>query len=434
MSKVDDRQNEIEKYAAKLLLLARDITTVRFRFFDTALSGIRLKSKPGLAGFTTDGSYIYYDAAYLLRIYMDEPNIAVRLYLHMLLHCIFFHQYQYDKLNKKYWDYAADIAVENIILEMNMPEASLSRDGEALDRLHLIKRWVPALTAEKIYREFMINNPSSDMEQEYRRLFTIDFHDGWNDTAESQDEIIITKEQWEKISERVKTDLKAFSKDKSGSESLETNIEEATRERYNYRDILERFAVTGEEVTVNDDEFDYIYYTYGLMNYGNMPLIEPLEYKEVNKIREFVIVIDTSASCRGDIVKKFLKQTYEILKSSENFFHHINVRIIQCDAEIQTDTLITDEGGFDEFIKHVKLKGFGTTDFRPPFEYVNNLIDKGEFDNLKGLIYFTDGYGIYPERMPSYDVIFAFLEEDNNRLPVPDWAIKVILEDELYEY
>ena len=66
MSKVDDRQNEIEKYAAKLLLLARDIITVRFRFFDTALSGIRLKSKPELAGFTTDGSYIYFDAAYLL--------------------------------------------------------------------------------------------------------------------------------------------------------------------------------------------------------------------------------------------------------------------------------------------------------------------------------------------------------------------------------
>jgi len=29
-----------------------------------------------------------------------------------------------------------------------------------------------------------------------------------------------------------------------------------------------------------------------------------------------------------------------------------------------------------------------------------------------------DGYGIYPERPPQYQVIFAFLEEDENRGPV----------------
>ena len=68
------------------------------------------------------------------------------------------------------------------------------------------------------------------------------------------------------------------------------------------------------------------------------------------------------------------------------------------------------------------------------FNYVDELILNGEFDNLKGLIYFTDGYGIYPEKMPGYDVMFAFLNEDSERISVPGWAIKVILEDELNEY
>ena len=50
------------------------------------------------------------------------------------------------------------------------------------------------------------------------------------------------------------------------------------------------------------------------------------------------------------------------------------------------------------------------------------------------MIYFTDGYGIYPERMPDYKVIFAFLDEDENRSPVPAWSMKVVLEsDELEE-
>ena len=33
---------------------------------------------------------------------------------------------------------------------------------------------------------------------------------------------------------------------------------------------------------------------YGMELYGNMPLVEPLEYKETDRVREFVIAIDTS--------------------------------------------------------------------------------------------------------------------------------------------
>ena len=161
--------------------------------------------------------------------------------------------------------------------------------------------------------------------------------------------------------------------------------------------------------------------------------MEPLEYKEVHKVREFVIAIDTSASCGGDIVKTFLKETYGILKHSENFFHEVNIHIIQCDSDIQSDTLIKKDDDFKKFIETGKLNGFGATDFRPVFRYVDALLEQGEFENLKGLIYFTDGYGTYPEHMPDYDVIFAFLNEDANRVKVPNWAIEVILEEETLE-
>ena len=245
-----------------------------------------------------------------------------------------------------------------------------------------------------------------------------------------REEVVMTLEQWKKISERIKADLKSFTKAKTGAETLEKNLEEATRDRYDYSDILRRFMTMGEDMTVNDDEFDYVYYTYGLRTYGNLPLIEPLEYKEVHKVKEFVIAIDTSASCRGPVVQAFLKKTYSILKSTDQFFSKINVHIIQCDTEVQSDTKITNDEEFENFMKYGKLTGFGATDFRPVFTYVDELKSKGEFENLKGLIYFTDGYGIYPEQAPDYDVIFAFLEEDEMRAPVPYWSIKVILETE----
>ena len=39
--------------------------------------------------------------------------------------------------------------------------------------------------------------------------------------------------------------------------------------------------------------------------YGNVPLVEPLEYRDDKRIREFVIAIDTSGSVQGDIVQSF---------------------------------------------------------------------------------------------------------------------------------
>ena len=141
-------------------------------------------------------------------------------------------------------------------------------------------------------------------------------------------------------------------------------------------------------------------------------------------------MVDTSASVRGDTVKSFLKTTWEILMESGSFFREVNIHIIQCDSQVRDDKIITSQSDLDDYIKGVKLTGFGATDFRPAFAYVDELIAKKTFRNLKGMIYFTDGYGIYPSKGRDYDVIFAFLREDKNRLPVPPWAIEVVISED----
>ena len=74
----------------------------------------------------------------------------------------------------------------------------------------------------------------------------------------------------------------------------------------------------------------------------------------------------------------------------------MNVHIIQCDAKAQQDDVITSEEDMKRYMENFKLIGFGGTDFRPAFEYVNELCRKKVFRHLKGLLYFTDGYGTYP--------------------------------------
>ena len=78
----------------------------------------------------------------------------------------------------------------------------------------------------------------------------------------------------------------------------------------------------------------------------------------------------------------------------------------------------------------MKIHGLGGTDFIPVFDYVNELVAQKEFQNLKGLIYFTDGWGFFPSHAPEYDTAFVFVDDGFNNYDVPSWAMKLILQKE----
>ena len=59
-----------------------------------------------------------------------------------------------------------------------------------------------------------------------------------------------------------------------------------------------------------------------------MPLIEPMETKENLRIEELVIVVDTSYSTKGELVKKFLRETFIILSETDSLFNKRKIHII----------------------------------------------------------------------------------------------------------
>lgn len=237
--------------------------------------------------------------------------------------------------------------------------------------------------------------------------------------------------EWEEISKEIEMNLETFSKEWGReSDSLMQHLAVANRKVYDYTEFLRKFMTMNEEMLLNQDEFDYIYYTYGMELYGNMPLVEPLEYKETDRVREFVIAIDTSGSVRGDLVRRFIQHTFDILKESETYTTEVNVHIVQCDARVQSDTRIADIAEVDKLMENFVIRGFGGTDFRPVFDYVETLRERGELTEMKGLIYFTDGLGNFPEKPPNYDTAFVFMEEEGRDLPpVPPWAMKVVIDE-----
>jgi predicted metal-dependent peptidase len=213
-----------------------------------------------------------------------------------------------------------------------------------------------------------------------------------------------------------------------GGETLTEQARIAARDETDYRAFLRRFAAPREILKSDDDAFDPIYYTYGLQTFGNMPLIEPPETREERRIEDLVIAIDTSMSTTGETVRAFLSTTYSILRTSESFTRKFNIRIIQCDDRVRSDTVITDAFQLKTYMDHVTLSGGSATDFRPVFAHVEELRKQGALPALRGLLYFTDGMGIYPTHRTDYETAFILPEEPPLAYHVPPWAIRIVLD------
>ena len=421
---MNENHKRLIELGQKILSASRNELYLSMRFLDTALSGLKYEMNLSTLYTGTDGIKILYNPRYLTDRYLSDRIFVNRLYLHMILHCIFRHPFHKGQKDLELYNLACDIAVESIIDSLPVKALKLTVSDLRTEVYDRMRRKLKVLTAEGIYEKLKEENLSVREMAKLQLEFTVCDHVFWDNgddknednsdnsqndesgenESDYNDERQTLEEKWQDISEKTQTNLETFSRDMGDmAGDILSYLKVENRERYDYKRFLERFVTINENMKVDDDSYDYIFYTYGLNMYGNMPLIEPLEYKEDKIITELVIAIDTSESCEGEVIKRFLEETYSVITNSESFSRRFNVHIIQCDADIQNDFKIQSKEDIDRFMESFEVKGMGGTDFRPVFEYVENLIKDGEFKNLKGLLYFTDGFGTYPKKMPQFD-------------------------------
>lgn len=429
---MEEAAEKLKSLGVSILCAARDELYFSMRFLDVALSSFVYQMDSSVSPFGTDGAVMYFHPQQLGGLLRENRILVNRGYLHMVFHCIFRHMFKRMD-DERYWDLSCDIAAEHLIDGCDKRPVRWSRSLLRRETYRKLETGGRVMNAERIFRELkaweLTEKELSRLEEEFRT----DDHRYWENRGPERKKEPELSRKWQEINEKMETDLETFSKEASeenGSFLGQLRVE--NRERQDYREFLRKFSVLREEMGTDPDTFDYGFYSYGLTLYGNMPLIEPLETREVRRIADFVIVIDTSMSCSGTLVRRFLEETYSVLKQNDSYFRRVNVHIIQCDEKVHSDVKITSEKELKKYMDQFELYGEGGTDFRPAFAYVDELLGMGEFDDLKGLIYFTDGYGIYPSRMPPYKTAFVFLEEDYRDADVPAWAIRLVLrEDEL---
>ncbi len=416
----------------KILTMSRNELYFNMRYLDLSLSSLDFEADWSRGGAATDGFTIYYQPDFLISLCRQGRILVNRMYLHTVFHCLFCHMDTRKGRDTPMWNLACDIAIESIIDALYQP---CIRIPPSMFRRETYLRFqnlgLSVLNAEGIYQKLTKLALNSRQLQRLIKEFQVDDHDLWEQEL-PKSQLIRRQTLWKENREKLQTTMETTGLEDSSKDSsvLLEQVQVENRNRYDYREFLKKFAVLKEEIQVDPDSFDPVFYTYGLELYGNMPLIEPLETKEVRRIEDFVIVIDTSMSCSGQLIRRFLEETYSVLSSTESYFRQVTIHIIQCDEQIREDTIIRSQDEMKTYMEHFTIVGQGGTDFRPAFEYVSNLQGEGAFSHLRGLIYFTDGKGIYPISKPAYDTVFVFVEDHYFDYSVPGWAMKIILSQE----
>lgn len=420
----------------EILFAARNELYLNLPYLDVALCALAFQ--PGgevTLSLATDGETLYYDGAWLSDRYLRSRVLTNRAYLHVILHCMLRHLGKKQGKAPELWDLACDAAVESILDELNYPCLNEGTVPMKQKFWGECRREMKVLTAEGIYRHLLRRNLPPYELALLQRVFLVDDHGLWApEDQQDQKQQSRQDQKWQDLSEKTQTGLETvMSQQGAGGETVLEQVRVANREDVDYRAFLRRFAVPREVMAVDGDAFDYIFYTYGLQLYGNMPLVEPPETKEEKRIEDFVIAVDTSMSTSGALVREFLACTYAILRSTETFTRKVNIRILQCDDQVRADTVIHDLEELKTYMENFQLTGGSATDFRPVFAYVAQLQAQGEFTNLRGLVYFTDGMGIYPKKRPPYDTAFVLLEEPPLSVQMPPWAIRLVLTEPALE-
>jgi predicted metal-dependent peptidase len=436
----------------------------RLRFLALPLGMLEVSFSKDVISLGLEGETLRFHPDWLRESFQSGSEELIIFILHSLYHCLLGHPWLGKIEDSGAWDLACDLMVWRLVGETYgeyLPAAYAELCGKAA------KLAGPAMTAQAFCAGLETPPAPGCREQ-----FCLDDHHLWREALEREERRQLLaglgagaegggaaeggaaarpsrtqeslQQKWRRLGEK-SLGLSSLgvpspelpgpsgSRHREGRTGMgEGHIRRRIRlgepKQLGYVDFLKRFTSERETAEINSDEFQYPYYLYGLRHYGNVPIIEAAESRERRGIDELAIVIDSSGSCSQELTEIFLEETRSIILSENLFFRRFKLHILQCDNAVRRDDRITSTDELAAYIRDPEIIGQGGTDFRPAFAYIENLRQQGEFARLKGLLYFTDGRGIYPTEMPDYETAFIFVKGRYDDIDTPPWALKLVFD------
>ena len=289
-----------------------------------------------------DAQKLYWNEQEVLKWFREGMEVLERQYVHLLFHGIFLHGFRRKKAEERIWWLACDLLAEYRIDRMHVPGFAWPIPA-CRSRYYREIKEASVPFDERSLCTWLASREEKELE-ELERIFRKDEHVYWRENEQAVYENHTGQEwkpeetqgvseavhRWRTVFEHLELRQEEHRRQAGGSVGTRTEQIVLQKERgYDYRRFLKQFAVEKEERLLDMDSFDCIPYDYSRRMYERLVFLEPLEYKEVRRLQEFVIAIDTSGSCSGEVVRRFLTETWEILQEKENFFRDMRIHLIQ---------------------------------------------------------------------------------------------------------
>ena len=234
---MDRRQEEL---GIHILENIRNELYYYFPYLDGAFACISGKGSEQTGTIGTDGAFFLFSPEYLLELYVKRPEAVRRGYLHMLLHCLYLHLFREDQEDRRLWNLACDIAVEQIISREKIPILETGGDAKKIREkvFHILGD--RSDSAEKICRKLKEQAFPFHLE-ELEEAFHFDDHTLWDTCTGEKGKR--TKEKWNKLLSYTAANRQDHRK-RRGSQKGDQKEETGTVRsgRYDYKKFLRQFS------------------------------------------------------------------------------------------------------------------------------------------------------------------------------------------------
>lgn len=379
---------EIVRQAEKRLSTAKAKLLLKNPFYGVLLSMTNFIREDVIPTMATNGVNVYFNPKYVMELSDQEVNGVL---LHEISHCIYMHCNPKRRMNREQhkWNVATDFAINIEIKGMNKSDYQLPKQALLQDKYR-------NHNAEMIYDK---------LPQDASQYQTLDIHiepaDGTEDWDDMEDKIIsvyeMTKDSYDKTAGNMPANIRAW-------------IDKMRKSKVKWERIFHRYV--GQALA--KDDYSYIRPN---RRYVSQDLYIPdLRNTTLGRV---CVCIDTSGSISQKQLEIFAAELMKINYLIEECL------VITCDIDVHEYKWVRKLEG--DLFKKIKFLGRGGTSFRKPFEMVAERKEQ-----LDLFIYFTDGYGDWPEKAPQHFPVIALLTEDNSpKCPWPGSANIYIPNDKI---
>ncbi len=170
--------------AAEALAITKKRLVTNMRFMDPAVFALKDQETAGRL-LMTDGTSFFYGPEGILSRASESISRLTHDYMHLLLHCILKHYFVSGKIDSRIWNLAADVAVEELIMELNLKCFACKADEERGRELALLRSRYGKLKADRLYSAFKERDVQDLEIKRLSEIFKVDDHRLWY-SSESQ--------------------------------------------------------------------------------------------------------------------------------------------------------------------------------------------------------------------------------------------------------